>query len=128
MTVYLRLAQIVFAEVVEVDDENAVGLEVREIHFQRGGIHGDQNVDAVAGRVNVVRGKMDLESADAGKRARRGANFGREIREGGEIVAEQRGGVGELAAGDLHAVAGVTAEADDGAIDDFFFAPDDINE
>ena len=37
----------------------------------------------------------------------------------GEIVAVKRDGVGELAAGDLHAVAGVAAEADAGFIDYF---------
>ena len=95
-----------------VDDQDAVGLQVLDIHFQRGGIHGDQHVHGVAGRVDVARRKLDLESADAGKRARRGANFGREIRERGQIVAVQRDGIGELAAGDLHAVAGVAAEAD----------------
>ena len=63
---YLSLTQIVFLEVVEVDDQDAVGFEVREIHFQRGGIHGDQDIDAVAGGVHVVRRKVNLESADSG--------------------------------------------------------------
>ena len=113
---HLRLAQIRLAEVVEVDDQDAVGLQVGEIHFQRRGIHGDQRVDAVARRVDVVRGEMHLESADARKRAGRGANFGREVGKRGEIVAVQRDGIRELAAGDLHAVAGIAAEPDDGLV------------
>ena len=119
---HLRFAQIGLAEIVEVDDQNPIGLQVRKVHFQRGGIHGDERVHAVARRVDVARRKMHLETADAGKRARRGANLSREIGKRGKIVAVQRHGIGELAAGDLHAVAGVAAEADDGLFDDFLFA------
>ena len=113
---HVRLAQIRFAEVVDIDDQDAVGLEVGEVHLQRGGIHGDQRVDAIAGRVDVVRREMDLEAADARKRARRGANFGRVVGKRGEIVAVERDGIRELAAGDLHAVAGIAAEPDDGLV------------
>ena len=95
-----------------VDDQDAVGLQVGDIHFQRGGIHGDQHVHRIAGRVNVARREMHLESADAGQGAGRGANFGGKVGERGEIVAVKRDGIGELAAGDLHAVAGVAAKAD----------------
>src|ERR1700722_1162591 len=125
---YLGFAQIVFFEVVEVDDQDAIGLEIGDIHFQRGGVHGHQNVDGIAGRVDVVRREVDLEATDSGQGARGGANFGREIREGGKVIAEESGGVGELAAGDLHAVAGVSTEANDGAVDDFFLASFDVNE
>ncbi len=62
---------------------------------------------------------MYLESADAGKSARRGANLGGEVRERGQIVAIERGCIRELAAGDLHSVAGVTAETDAGFINYF---------
>ena len=62
---------------------------------------------------------MTWKPRDAGQRARGGADLGREVGEGGEVVAEQGGGVGELAAGDLHAVAGVAAEADDRALSGF---------
>ena len=40
---------------VEVDDQDAVGLQVRDIHFQRGGIHGDQDVNASPGVIDVAR-------------------------------------------------------------------------
>src|SRR5208282_3692118 len=62
---------------------------------------------------------MELEATDAGERACRGANFGGVVGEGGDVVAVQGYGVGELAAGDLHAVAGVSGEADDRAVDHF---------
>jgi hypothetical protein len=41
------------------------------------------------------------------------ADLRREVREGLQVVAHQRGGAGELAAGQLHAVTGVAGEADD---------------
>ena len=41
---HLRLAQIGLAEIVEIDDQNAVRLQVRQIHLQRRRIHGDQRV------------------------------------------------------------------------------------
>src|ERR1700676_541327 len=62
---------------------------------------------------------MKLKSADAGKRAGRGANFGRIVRERGDIVAVERDGIGELAAGNLHPVAGISGEADDRVGGDF---------
>ena len=51
---HLRLAQVVFLEAVGIDDQDAVGLQVRDIHFQGGRIHGDQHIDGVAGGEDVV--------------------------------------------------------------------------
>ena len=62
---------------------------------------------------------MELEAADARERPGGGADLGGVVGEGREVVAVQRDGVGELAAGDLHAVAGIAAEPDDGLLDDF---------
>src|ERR1700756_790707 len=59
---------------------------------------------------------MELVAADAGKSARRGANFGGEVGEGSDVVAVEGDGIGELAAGDLHAVAGITGETDHRAV------------
>ncbi len=61
---------------------------------------------------------MKLIAADTGKCARRGADFGREIRESGDVVAVEGDSIGELAAGDLHTVAGVSGEADHRAVND----------
>ena len=63
---------------------------------------------------------MNLESADAGKRAGRSANLGGEVGERGQIIAIECCCVRELAAGDLHSVARVTAETDAGFI--YYFA------
>ncbi len=119
---HLRFAQVCLAEIVEIDDEDAVRLQVRQIHLQRGGIHRHQRIHAVARREHVARGEMNLESADARKRARRRANLRREVGQGGKIVAVESNGVGELASGDLHAVTGIAAEANYCLIDHFAFA------
>ena len=68
---------------------------------------------AVPGREDVAGGEVDLEAADPGKSSRRGADLGREVGESGQIVAEKGRRARELGARDLHAVARVSAEADD---------------
>src|SRR5258707_7800050 len=60
---HLRLAQVRFLEAIGIDDENAVGLQVADVYLQCRRIHGDEDVDRVPGRVNVVRGKMELVAA-----------------------------------------------------------------
>jgi hypothetical protein len=55
---------------------------------------------------------VELEAGDARERARRGADLGRKVREGGEVVAEHRRLRGEAAARQLHPVAGIPGEAD----------------
>src|SRR5262249_2876453 len=65
----------------------------------------------------LVRGKVKLVAANPGEGSRRGADFGRKVRECGDVIAVERDGVGELATGDLHAVTGVSCEANDRAVD-----------
>src|SRR6266478_8652950 len=93
---HLGLAQIVFREGVGIHDENSVGFEVGDVHFQRRGVHGDQNVNGVTGRVDVVGSEMKLITADAGERAGRSTNFGGEVGESGDVVAVEGDGGGEL--------------------------------
>ena len=62
---------------------------------------------------------MNLEAAYPRQSARRGADFGRVVREGRQVVSVQRDCIGELAPRDLHAVAGVSAKAEYGFINDF---------
>ncbi len=62
-------------------------------------------------------GEVDLEAGHSGQRARGGANLGREVRERGEVVAEQSGLAREAVARELHTVTRVTREADDHSID-----------
>src|SRR6202040_83462 len=75
--------------------------------------------DRVPGRVHVVRGKMELITAHPRQSAGGGANLGRKVWKRGDIIAIQRNCVGELAASDLHAVAGVPGEADHCLVDLF---------
>jgi hypothetical protein len=51
------------------------------------------------------------------RRTGRCADLGREVGQGGEVVAYDRGGIGEAAAGELHPVTGVAGEPHDHAID-----------
>ena len=60
--------------------------------------------------------KMQLEAADPGQRPGGSANLGGEVGQGAQVVASQRRLVGELRAGDLHAVAGIAGEADDDGV------------
>ena len=59
-----------------------------------------------------VEREADLEARHARQRAGRGADLGREVGQGADVVAEDRGRPGELGPGQLHAVAGVAGEAD----------------
>ena len=68
------------------------------------------------GRQDVVIGDVDLEGGDAGQGAGRGPDLGREVRQRGQVVAEQGGRVGEAVPGELHPIAGVAGEADDGPV------------
>src|SRR5262249_18040508 len=116
---HLRLAQIVFLEAVTIDDQDSVGLQIAYIYLQCRGVHRDQDVNRITGGVDLIRRKVELESADARNGSCRGPNLRRIVRESGNVVAVKRDRVCKLAAGDLHAVAGVTRESYDGLIDDF---------
>ena len=108
-----RLAQVAAIEGVLVEDQRAALLEVAQVRLERRRVHGDQRVDRVAGRVDVVGREAELKTADAGERAGGGANFGRKVGQRADVVAEHGRRVGELRAGQLHAVAAVAAEPDD---------------
>ncbi len=72
----IRLAKIRFGESVAVDDQDAVRLQIADVRFQGRWIHRHQHVHRIARGEHVAGGELNLESADAGERARRSANFG----------------------------------------------------
>ena len=113
----LRLLEVDRLEVVGVDDQDPAGLEVRQVDLERGGVHGHERVDGVARRRDVACAELDLEPAHAREGTRGRADLGREIGERREVVAEQGRRARELTARDLHAVARVPGEADDGAVE-----------
>ena len=84
-----------------------------QVRPQRGRVHRHEHVGRVARREDVVVGEVELEAGDAGQRAGRRADLGREVRQRRDVVADERGLAREAAAGQLHAVAGVAGEADD---------------
>ena len=112
------LRQVALGELVGVGDDHAAARQVADVGLQRRRVHRDEHVGPVARGEDVVVGDLDLEGRDAGQRALRGADLGGIIRLGRQVVAEKRGLRGEPVTGQLHAVAGVTGEADD----DFFQA------
>ena len=86
--------------------------QVAQVRLQRGRVHRHEHVGRVAGREDVVVGEVELEAGDAGQRAGRRADLGREVRQRRDVVADERRLAREAAAGQLHAVAGVAGEAD----------------
>ncbi len=91
--------------------------QVGQVHLEGRRVHRDEHVRLVAGGVDVVAGEADLEGADAGQRALGRADLGWNVRDRADVVAEDSGRLGELRARELHAVAGVTGEADGYAVD-----------
>jgi len=111
------LGQVPLGELVGVDDQVAAARQVLDVGLQRGGVHRDEDVRRVARREDVVVGEMQLEARDAGERARGRADRGREVRHDGQVVAEDRGLMGEPVSRELHAVTRVASEPDDDVIE-----------
>src|SRR5207247_361153 len=88
------------------------------------GVHGHQAVETVARRVDALATELKLEARDAEQCPGGSADLGREIRQRGDVVPGPRRLRRELLAGELHAVAGVAGEADDGSIQFLTTLPD----
>ncbi len=111
------LGQVARGELVAVGDEQAAAGQVDDVRLERRGVHHDQHVRGVARRHDVVVGEVQLEGADAGEGARGGADLGGEVGQRRQVVAEGRRLAGEAVARQLHAVAGVTGQPDDHAVE-----------
>ena len=106
------LAQVNLRELILIDDEDATGGEVAQVCLEGGRVHGHQNIGLITGGIDLLAGEADLEAADAGEGALGSADFRGKIGEGADVVAGDGGGVGELGAGKLHAITGVTRKPD----------------
>ena len=115
-----RLLQFALLERVGVDDDDAVLRHAGQIGPQRRRVEGDEHIRLISGRVDILRGELDLEPRHAGKRARRRADLGGKIRERRKVVADDGARVRELSSGDLHAIAGVPGESDRDSFQDGF--------
>ena len=105
------LLQVALLEGVDVGDDRAAVLEPGQLLLQRRRVHGDQHARRVARRGDLVVADVDLERRDAGEGALGRPDLGRELGQGGQVVAEEGALGGETGTGELHAVAGVTGEA-----------------
>jgi hypothetical protein len=103
-------------EGVLVQNERAALGDRVQIRAERRRVHRHQDVGMVSRRHDVGGGELDLEGRDAVHGARRGADLCGEVRERGQVVAEDRRGTGESVAGQLHPVAGIAGEADDDVV------------
>ena len=104
-------------ELVLVDDQDAAGLHFGQVHLQRRRVHRHQHVRLIARRRHLLIREMQLISAHPGERTRGRPDLGREIGLGADGVAHQGGKIGELAADQLHAIAGVAGESHRGLVD-----------
>ena len=107
------LGQVALGEVGGVGDDHAAAGQVGDVGLEGRRVHRHQDVRAVAGRHDVVVGEVQLEAGDSGQRPGRRADLGREVRQGGDVVAEHRRVGGEAIPGQLHPVARIAGKADD---------------
>ena len=99
------LAQILFFEVVAVDDDGSRGRCILNLRFQRGGIHRHEHIAEVTWREHLVFTDFHLVSAHARQRTLRRANVGRIVLQRGDAVAYFGRNHRKNGAGQLHSVA-----------------------
>ena len=115
----LGLLEVALVERVLVDDQRAADLEAVQVGLECGRVHRDEHVRLVAGGGDVVVGDLHLEGGHPVDGALWRADLGREVGEGGQVVAERGAHRGEAVAGQLHAVTGVAGESDHESVEDF---------
>ena len=108
-----RLGEVAFVEGAFVHDDHAAGRRSRMLTLSAAGFMATSTSSSSPAVVTSFGAEVDLKRGDAEGGAGRRPDFGREIGEGGEVVARQRGFEGELGPGDLHAIAGIPGEPDD---------------
>ena len=99
------LAQVLFFEVVAVDDDGSRGCCMLNLRFQRGGIHCHEHIAKVTWREHLVFTDFHLVSAHARQRTLWRANVGRIVLQRGDAVAYFGRNHRKNSAGQLHSVA-----------------------
>ena len=99
-------------ECVRVDDDRAAELQVGQVGLEGSRVHGDEDVGLIPGGQDVAVGDVHLEGGDASESIGGGADLGGVVREGGEVVAEDRRGFREAGSDQLHPVTRVTGKSD----------------
>ena len=103
----------------EFGDDHATAPHVSKIRTQGGRIEGNQKIDFVCGCEDVFGREVDLIGRDTRQCSGRGANFGREVRERGKVIARKGSRFRELGTRELHSVTRVASESDGYAFDVF---------
>ena len=111
------LLQVLRGELGGIKDDEAAAAKIAEVGGQGSRVHGHQDVGLVAWGGDVVIGEMHLEARDAGDGALGSTNLGREVRQGGDVIAMDGGLSGEAVTGQLHAVAGIAGESNDDSVE-----------
>jgi len=114
--VIARLREVALVERVVVDHDRRATLERVNVRLQRGWIHRHEHVRRVARGEDVTRGEVDLEGGHAAHRPRGRANLGGVVGCRRKVVPEDRRGLGETPAGELHTVTRVASNTDDNPI------------
>ena len=81
-----RLGEVARRKLAFVGDDQPAIAQRLGIGLERRGVHRDQHVGLVAGRIDRAGSEIDLESGHPEGRALRRADFGREIGEGRKVV------------------------------------------
>ena len=104
--------QVVRFKCIAINNENAAILEVFQVCLECCGVHDHKCIKYVAGGMDFMTAEVNLEAGNPGQCACGCADFGGEVRKGGDVVPEDGRRVGELCARQLHAVAGVACKTD----------------
>ena len=111
------LGQRALVEGVEVGDDRRSALDVGHVRTEPRRVHRHEHVWGVAVRRDLVVRDVDLKRRHASERARWCPDLRWIVREGRQVVAQDRAGCREPVASQLHAITGVTGEADDHPVD-----------
>jgi len=113
----LSQLQIALVKGGTVGDYDPVRAQLREVDFQGGRIHYYQHVGSVPWSLDIFPAELDLVGTHTGQGTSRGADFGGIVRQGGQVVPYDSGRLSELAASQLHPIAGITGEPDGDLVD-----------